>query len=361
MTAKKLRVAVYTMAKNEINHVKRFADSCRDADCVVVTDTGSTDGTQDALRKEGVTVHEAAILPWRFDLATNVAMSMVPADVDCCIKMDLDEVLTPNWRAELEELWVGKVNRLSYWYTWNWAAPGVPGVRMLTTNIHGRHGFIWRHAGHAALCSTVPNYRADAKSLEIHHYMVQKNRPNYLPLLELAVTECRCPRTLYYVGREYHFNKLDDKCITAMEAYLAMPDAKWKAQRAEAMRYLALSYQRKKMPDMTLSWLMRANSEWPGMREIWYEILRHFSMIGDWEGGRWAARRCLAVTKRDEEFCVNTPDPWFDRPYEFAAVCSARAGYKDEAATYLVEAVKVNPGNPAWPKLAEEFGIKIFE
>ena len=40
-----MKVAVYTVAKNEAKQVQPFMESCRDADLVVIADTGSTDGT----------------------------------------------------------------------------------------------------------------------------------------------------------------------------------------------------------------------------------------------------------------------------------------------------------------------------
>jgi hypothetical protein len=118
------RIAVYTMAKNEAEHVGRFAATVRGADRVVVTDTGSTDGTPDLLRDAGIEVYTARIVPWRFDVASNVALAHVPDDVDVCVKLDLDEVLWTTdgspWREEIERLWQPGVHRLRYWYTWSW-------------------------------------------------------------------------------------------------------------------------------------------------------------------------------------------------------------------------------------------------
>ncbi len=197
------KIAVYTMAKNEAAHVKRFAETTRGADLVVVTDTGSTDGTPDLLRAEGIEIHTARVIPWRFDIATNTALAHVPADVDVCVKLDLDEVLYTRdgspWRDEIDRLWTPAVNRLRYWYTWSWHIPGdVPAVRFRTENIHHRSGFVWRHPAHAALtCTTEGKQTATSDKLEIHHYMVAKGRPDYLDLLQLAVVENECPRTLF--------------------------------------------------------------------------------------------------------------------------------------------------------------------
>ena len=40
-----LKIAVYAISKNEEQFVQRFCESAKDADMVLIADTGSTDGT----------------------------------------------------------------------------------------------------------------------------------------------------------------------------------------------------------------------------------------------------------------------------------------------------------------------------
>jgi SAM-dependent methyltransferase len=97
----KLNVVVYAICKNEAQFVARFCAAAREADQVIVVDTGSTDETCNLLVAHGATVHEISIKPWRFDDARNAALSLVPADADICVSLDLDEILQPGWRAEV--------------------------------------------------------------------------------------------------------------------------------------------------------------------------------------------------------------------------------------------------------------------
>ena len=60
-----------------------------------------------------------AITPWRFDVARNRSLDLVPADADLCVCTDLDEVFQPGWREKVEEAWTPGVDRLLYRYTWN--------------------------------------------------------------------------------------------------------------------------------------------------------------------------------------------------------------------------------------------------
>ena len=91
----KWKVCVYAICKNEAKFVRRWMDSMREADWVVVLDTGSDDGTPAMLRKLGAQVTEEIISPWRFDAARNRSLELVPEEADICVCTDLDEVLRP--------------------------------------------------------------------------------------------------------------------------------------------------------------------------------------------------------------------------------------------------------------------------
>ena len=197
----RMKIAVYTIAKNEVKQVKPFMESCRDADLVSIADTGSSDGTPDLLRQHGAIVHSIAVKPWRFDTARTTAMNLVPADVDVCIKLDLDERLTPGWRQSWST--AGRpAPRCADWYTWNWKAPGVPDVVFRSDLIHARAGYLWRHPTHEILTTGGTQVMAESE-LAILQFPESKPRPDDIPLLQQAVREDRCSRTVFYLAREH--------------------------------------------------------------------------------------------------------------------------------------------------------------
>lgn len=100
-----MKIIIYAICKNEAQFAKRFLAFCAEADGVYVLDTGSTDGTPELLRGLGAAVYEQTITPWRFDIARNASLEMLPEDADVCICLDLDEVLCPGWREALEAAW----------------------------------------------------------------------------------------------------------------------------------------------------------------------------------------------------------------------------------------------------------------
>ena len=54
---KNYKVCVYAITKNEEKFVNRWVDSIKDADKIIVLDTGSDDNTVKILKERGVEVH----------------------------------------------------------------------------------------------------------------------------------------------------------------------------------------------------------------------------------------------------------------------------------------------------------------
>ena len=87
-----IKICVYAISKNEEKFVKRWANSMKEADDIYVLDTGSTDNTVKLLQEENINVTTKIINPWRFDVARNESLKLIPDDTDICVCTDLDEV-----------------------------------------------------------------------------------------------------------------------------------------------------------------------------------------------------------------------------------------------------------------------------
>ena len=72
------KVGVYAICKNEEKFAEAWMNSMSEADIIVVTDTGSTDKTVEILETKGAVVYKEEIIPWRFDVARNIALNFVP-------------------------------------------------------------------------------------------------------------------------------------------------------------------------------------------------------------------------------------------------------------------------------------------
>ena len=144
------KVCVYAICKNEEKHINRWYKSVSAADEIYVLDTGSTDNSVKKLKALGVNVIQEEIKPWRFDVARNKSLDLLPKDTDICVCVDLDEVFLPGWREELEKVWCDNTTRLRYIYNWS-LVKEKPTVSFYYEKIHARNGYKWIHPVHEVL------------------------------------------------------------------------------------------------------------------------------------------------------------------------------------------------------------------
>lgn len=335
-----LKIAVYAISKNEEQFVERFCASAKDADLIVVADTGSTDGTDAKARECGAVVHDICISPWRFDIARNTALSLIPRDIDICISLDLDEVLEPGWREEIERIWAEDTTRLRYMFDWGC------GIKFRYEKIHARHGYRWHHPCHEY---PVPDPRikevwAETDMLLVsHHPDPTKSRGQYMELLEMSVKEDpRCPRNAFYHARELTFHSRWTDAITALKAYLNMPEATWPNERCYAMRLLGKAYAETGQPWEAEKWLHMACGEAPNTREPWCELAMLMYRSARWEECYAFSMRALKITDRA---LVYTCDPavWGFWPHDLAAISAWHLGLIKTAIEQGEKAVELAP------------------
>jgi glycosyltransferase involved in cell wall biosynthesis len=307
-----MKIAVYSICKNEEAFVERFLLSCIGADLVVVADTGSTDNTVKEFTRvcppdhsPPVALHHVSINPWRFDTARNVALALVPADIDVCIRLDIDEVLDPGWRTALEENWIEGTTQLWYWFN------HAPGYRFRTNNIHARHGYRWRGLDHECLEDATGRGRsriADDRLSITHHQDHTKDRTGILPRLVAQVKEDKRARTLYYLGREYYYYRFDTDAIATLKEYLSQPDATWPQERMDVMSMIAESYERLGNVEQAFHWHYRAIAEFPTREPMLG--LSHFALkTGKHALAYGVAKQALTITDRMDSM-FNKPAAW---------------------------------------------------
>ena len=83
-----VKICVYAICKDESKFAERWMRSMSEADEIFVLDTGSQDNTVQLLREAGAKVWEEKIVPWRFDVARNRSLELVPEDTDICVCTD---------------------------------------------------------------------------------------------------------------------------------------------------------------------------------------------------------------------------------------------------------------------------------
>lgn len=319
----KYKICVYAICKNEEQFVEKWVKSMSEADKIIVLDTGSTDKTVSKLKSAGVDVYEEKIAPWRFDVARNRSLELVPKDIDICVCVDLDERFEPGWRDILEKAWKRDTKRAQYRYTWNFNPDGSEGVVFWIDKIHARHGFHWEHPVHEVLAyrGTEPCNTVYAGGIQLNHYAdTTKSRAQYLPLLELSVKEAPDDdRNMHYLGREYMFRGEWDKCIDTLKHHLAMPKAQWKDERCASMRYIARAYLQKGNREEAKVWYYKSIAEAPYLREPYMDFANLLYEEKEWYGVLYFAESALKIKERPRTYICEA-GAWGSAPYDLLSL-----------------------------------------
>ena len=331
-----MKIGIYALAKNEAKHVPAWAESCADADVIVVTDTGSTDDTVQLLEAADVEVARGYVCPWRWDDAHNLSMHHLPPSIDVAIRLDLDERLAPGWREAVERSWKDGVNQLKYRYIWSWKAPGVPGLEFACDRVHSRHGWRWTQATHEGLvCWSGDRKDAFALGLEVHHHRDPgKQHKSDLSLLQVAVREApNDARARWYLAREMDYAGLPEAASEFL-SYLKM------AGGAATER----SYARRALHRLTgdTSQLEKAAEECPNEPDAWAAMALICYRVGKWQDCHRHAMRAIEATATSH---ATDPDAK-GRAYDLAAVSSWELGMRPQALTYARAAVARLPRDP---------------
>lgn len=323
----------------------------KDADYIVIADTGSTDGTVERFKELGAMVFNIKVVPWRFDLARNVALSLVPEDVDICLSIDIDEQLQPGWRDALEAEWIareGKISRISYPYVWSWKADGTPDMLFYLDKIHHRKNYVWKHHCHETIyhCSSEPEYFIRMHNLEVHHHPdPSKSRSQYFHLLEAAVREEETnDRMRYYYARELLYHGRYQEAIVEFERHLALPKATWNDERAMSCIHISKCYESLGNNEASMMWAKKATAEKPSAREPWLEVARAGYRLNDWHTCFWGASKCLSIPEKTTSHLMN-PACWGPEPYDLASISAWWIGWQDRAREYGIQAYKMSPGD----------------
>ena len=318
---RQMKIAVYTIAKNEQQFVEKWYNSCKEADYLLIADTGSTDATLPCAYQLHIPTIDICVSPWRFDDARNSALTALPADIDVCIALDMDEVLVPGWRSIVEAAWIeGYTDRLRYNYVWSWNEDGSPGLTYFGDKIHARHGFRWVGPVHEVLQKNrlMPEERQTyiQETLIEHYPDHSKSRSSYLKLLELAVKEDPWnDRNAHYYARDLLFAGRYEEAMTEFKRHLALPTALWHSERAASQRYLGDCYwalgQQKEAIDCFLDAIVTA----PDEREGYVALAQAHRALGQWEYVISCCQQALKIKERPRSY-LNQPWAWGTWPQE---------------------------------------------
>ena len=363
-----MKITVYGICKNEEKHVRRFLDHARCADYICLLDTGSEDGTREAvtawalkhLNDTEVMLSSRPYEPWccgeeydeilsmggrpfRFDEARNESMKLIPPDTDVCVCLDLDEILCPGWRAAIERYWSLLDTTGRYEYVWNFRPDGSDGVKFLGEKVHRYGRCRWVGAVHEVM--KYDDIRVDVQipGLRIEHHADDgKSRGNYLPMLELAVREDpENDRNVHYLGREFFFRGRYEKAVETLRHHLVMETAHWKAERAASMRYIGVSYQAMGDMEQAEAWLKLAAGEAQEQREPLIELAKLYLAGQNWSEAVRQCEKALTRTERPMTY-MSEAYAWGEGPWDLMSVALWYEGKYQSAVECCRKALELN-------------------
>jgi glycosyltransferase involved in cell wall biosynthesis len=325
-----MKIAVYTIALNEEQFVKRWYESAKDADYLLIADTGSTDKTIEIAESLGINVFKISINPWRFDDARNASLALVPDDIDYCISLDMDEVLSEGWRKELESLEGSNVTRPIHTLVTHISEIGQEGTEFDALRMHARHGHRWKFPIHESVSFYGIEELRKKIDVKIYHLPDNnKSRGQYLALLEMAAKEDplsdRCAH--YYARELFYYGRYEESAVE-FKRHLSLESAFWKPERCESMRYIA-----KCEPQAKEYWLRAAIAECPERREPFVDLAQYFYEQNDWHKVKEYSELALNIKEKYlGYFCES--DAWGWKPHDLLALANYNLGDFKEASKH---------------------------
>ena len=345
---KKYKVCVYAISKNEEKFVERWVNSMKEADEIYVLDTGSKDKTLKKLKKLGVHVTKKIIKPFRFDIARNKSLELVPKDTDICVCTDLDEVFEKGWREKLENIWNG-ATRIAYNYNWSLDENNNPLVNFYIEKIHSRNDYIWTHPVHEILSYVGENkeIKKYTNDITLNHYPDNtKSRSNYLPLLELSIKENpNDDRNMHYLGREYMYYGKWNESIDTLIRHLNLKNAVWKDERCASMRFISRCYQALNRYEEAKMWLDKACKESPYLRDPYVERALLEYKLQNWANVEIYCKEALKIENHTKNY-INEIFSWDYTIFDLLSISTFYQNNLEEALLYSNLALDMDKNNP---------------
>ena len=221
------KVCVYAICKNEEKFIPRWIESLREADYIVVLDTGSTDNSVQILKGYSPLVHveQKVYDDFRFDVARNDSMKLIPKDADICVVSDLDHVFRPGWKETLIDAFKRGVDEV-YGPIIDYTDDNEIIKWFLSKNVHPNDPrWYWERPIHEGVFyhpdendpKEIVAETIDSFVIE-HHQDTKKDRSFYLDMLEKEYLEnASDPMCMIYYGCELSFHGRND---AAREVFL---------------------------------------------------------------------------------------------------------------------------------------------
>lgn len=353
------KICVYAICKNEMKFIDKWLDSMSEADYIVVLDTGSTDGSYEKLKCDSrvTRCEQVTIDPFRFDIARNESLKLVPEDANILFCTDLDELLQPGWSELIKNNWTEQTLRARYTYVWDHTETGENGTVFWYDKLHTRD-YKWYFPVHEVLGHINDfNYRPEDEenktlnlenNLILHHYQDNnKSRSNYLNLLELRCQEnSEDPYSHYLLSREYALNEEYDKALEGFEHLLELPDiVNFPLVKHATLGHMGDTY---RILNQTSEAILCYNLQIQydnSYREPYICLAEIYCIMGLYEIAIGYVREALSDKVYRHSDWSERSETWNEKPYDVISVAYTGVKNYDKALKNVIQALQYAPLN----------------
>ena len=141
-------------------------------------------------------------------------------------------------------------------------------------------------------------------------------------MLELSVRENpEDDRGMFWLGREYMYHNMPDKCINTLTDYLKIHTRAWDEERSAAMRFISKCYKGKGNLKEAKNWLFRAIAECPRVREPYLYMAKLGYDEKNWPLVYLMVAEALKITEKSGNYLLETSS-WDYTFYDLGAISS---------------------------------------
>lgn len=236
-----LRVSAVLIVKNEAAVLARCLESVKEADEIIICDTGSTDNTVEVARQYTDKVFTDYVWEDHFAKARNHALAK--ATGDWILSIDADEFLTCPFSTVREAIakafmavnvkMTAEIGKSDFWF---------PRLFRRSENIW------WEGAVHNHISVMGEDVTPTVTITFGYSPAHGQDQLRSLRILEREVaSNPDCVRERFYLGREYFYRGMYDKALPMLGRYVQQ--SRFLAEKAEAFLTMARIYWELHMPD----------------------------------------------------------------------------------------------------------------
>lgn len=264
-----MKICVYGLVHNVGDRAIAWINHIQNADYIILGDTGSTDGSLAVLEHYGAKIYNIRINPWRYDIARNTLLSLIPEDTDIAIALDYNQTLSSDWKNILLEHWLPDTTKVKVKHK-------LVNNDCINVNlIHTPFGLCWTNPVYESLSLSLTDQIVSCDNITITDEFEYKWGDIH-QLLTTAVNEN--PKNNEMVFRLGHYYATIAEWKKSIDTHKQnLENNHSELYRSESMIHLS-GLEHLMLP----YWLAQAVVECPWRRETWYELACYYYRQHEW-------------------------------------------------------------------------------